>query len=231
LRIADRLSDAVLTSLPGSYPFAGLKVQTIGQAIDVGDFAFAPRPRGGSVDVVGIGRTSPSKGFATMIRAIARVREAGVDARLRIVGPSTTAEERRHLRDLETLMRERLGDAGRLDPGVPHSEIPAVLSDADVLVSDMVAGSGDKVVFEASAIGRLVLVSNPSFGEFLGDLPIDLCFPRGDDVTLANRICAVATASERSFDDTTRELRNRVVGDHSLDRWAQRVVSIARGDG
>jgi glycosyltransferase involved in cell wall biosynthesis len=197
LRIADRIADAIMTSLPGSYPLHGPKVHTIGQAVDVRSFAFSPRERSTPLRIVAIGRTSPSKGFATIVGAVGRVRDGGVDARLRIVGPSTTPEEVRHRAELSDLVRERLGDAGSLDEGVPHVDVPSVIREADVLVSDMVAGSGDKVVFEAAAIGRPVVVSNPSFSKLLADLPLDLRFRRGEDAALAHAIGALVAADVR----------------------------------
>jgi glycosyltransferase involved in cell wall biosynthesis len=204
-------------------------VQTIGQAVDVEAFPFSPRQRSRPLRLLGVGRTSPSKGFDTIVRAVARARASGFDVQLRIIGPSTTPEEERHRVELATLMRDRLGDAGTLDPGVPHAEIASAIAAADVLVSDMVAGSGDKVVFEAAALGRPVIVSNPSFAELLADLPLELRFARGDDAALADVIGSLVAAEDEMIASTVKELRTRVERDHSLDGWADRVASIAGG--
>ena len=231
LRIADRLSSLVVTSLPGAYPLPGPKVRVIGQAVDLERFPFAPRPRSERLRLIAAGRTSPSKGFPTIVRAVAAARHAGVDAHLRIVGPSTTREEIDHRARLQHLMREELGDAGSLEQGMTHADMAAAIADADALVNDMVAGSGDKVVFEAAAVGRPVLVSNPAFSELLEDLPIPGRFPAGDHRTLADRIVAIAAADDEARESTAKELRARVERDHSVGHWAgaiARAVEIAR---
>ena len=224
LRMADRLANVVLTSLPGAYPLPGPKVRVIGQAVDLERFPFAPRPRSDQLRLIAAGRTSPSKGFPTIVRAVAAARQAGVDAHLRIVGPSTTPEEIDHRAHLQQLVREELGEAGSLERGMAHADMAAAIAKADVLVNDMVAGSGDKVVFEAAAVGRPVLVSNPAFSDLLEDLPIRARFPAGDHRTLSDRIVAIAAADDEARETTAKELRLRVERDHSVGHWAEAVA-------
>ena len=231
LRIADRLASLVVTSLPGAYPLPGPKVRVIGQAIDLERFPFAPRPRSDRLLLIAAGRTSPSKGFPTVIRAVAAARRAGVEAHLRIVGPSTTLEEINHRARLQHLMREELGEAGSLEQGVTHADMAAAIAEADVLVNDMVEGSGDKVVFEAAAVGRPVLVSNPAFSELLEDLPIRARFPAGDHRALADRIVAIAAADDQARETTAKELRGRVERDHSVEHWAGAVARALESPG
>jgi glycosyltransferase involved in cell wall biosynthesis len=223
LRAADRLASLVVTSLPGAYPLPGPKVRVIGQAVDVERFPFSPRSREGRLRLIAAGRTSPSKGFSTIIRAVAAARAEGVDAHLRIVGPSTTREEIEHRTSLQASMRAQLGDAGSLEHGMHHADMALAIANADVLVNDMVAGSGDKVVFEAAALGRPVLVSNPAFSALLEDLPIHARFPPGDHAALAQRIIQVAQAEESVLLTTAKELRLRVERDHSVSHWAGAV--------
>jgi glycosyltransferase involved in cell wall biosynthesis len=229
LRVADRLADAVLTSLPGAYPLRSRKVRVIGQATDVA--ALEPCPalrRRRALRVVAIGRTSPSKAFDVVIRAAARCREAGLDVHARIVGPSTTPAEHHHRAQLERLVSGSGLDARvTVEPGVPPHEVRDVVCGSDVLVNAMVAGSGDKVVFEAAALGRPVIVSNPAFGGLLRDLPLDLTFPDRSADALAERLQAVAAANASTIRTVTDALRSRVVAEHSIDHWADAVVGIA----
>jgi glycosyltransferase involved in cell wall biosynthesis len=229
LTVADRLADAVLTSLPGAYPIDSEKVHVIGQATDVRSLPrCAERTREGRFRVVAIGRTSTAKRFDVVIRAAAMTVENGRDVEVRIVGPSVTPEEERHRTELVALV-ERLGVGKRVRivPGVPPVEVRDVICDADVLVNAMVAGSGDKVVFEAAALGRPIVVSNPAFRGLLADLPLDLTFPEGEASILAERLHTIANADAATLQEVTETLRGRVEREHSLEHWADAVVEIA----
>jgi glycosyltransferase involved in cell wall biosynthesis len=229
LTIADRLADAVLTSLPGAYPIDSPKVHVIGQATDVrGLPPCEERTVEGPFRVVAIGRTSPAKRFDVVIRAAAMTAEKGRDVEVRIVGPSVTPEEERHRDELAALVdRLGVGRRVRIVPGVPPVEVRDVICGADVLVNAMVAGSGDKVVFEAAALGRPVVVSNPAFRDLLAGLPLDLTFPEGEASILAERLHTIANADAATLRETTETLRGRVEREHSLDHWADAVVRIA----
>ncbi|MEA2556907.1 MAG: hypothetical protein QOG88_445, partial [Actinomycetota bacterium] len=235
LRVAQWLTDDILTSLPGSYPHENSKVQIVGQAIDTDRFTLDEGPIGSRsvTRLLAIGRTSPSKGFAQMIDMLQLVNLEGRSANLRILGPSTTSAEVDHARRLKEMIVEKgLQASATVEPGVAPAAIPALLQDADILLNAMVSGSGDKVVFEAMAAGVLPLVSNPAFGHVLGGLPLDLTFERGNVRMLADRVAAISEADPALLDDLRAQLRLRVVQDHSRATWARRVRDAAeRGQG
>lgn len=214
LRIAERASTAVLTVDTASFPFASRKVRAVGHGIDVEEFACVDRSgHTGPMRVLAVGRTSPSKGLPTIVEAVRRARERGVDLELELRGPSLTDEERRH--------REELG---HVEPPVPRTEMPGVLARADVLVNNMRAGALDKVVFEACASCLPAVASNPGFAGLLGD---ELRFDRDSPDELADRLAWLAglTAPERAA--LGRRLRERVERDHSVAHWAAAVVDAA----
>jgi glycosyltransferase involved in cell wall biosynthesis len=229
LAVAERLADGIVTSLPGAYPRESPKVRVIGQAIDTAALVFAPRPRyADGPRLLALGRTSPAKGFDRIIRAVARVRSEGLGATLRIVGPSATAAEQLHAEELAALVEElRVQDAVTLAPGVAPAEVSGVISESDILVNAMVEGSGDKVVFEAMALGRPVLVSNPAFMSLIDDLPLELSFLRDDEVSLASAIHRLSATDPADTGATLRTLRERVVSKHSIDHWAEKVFAYA----
>ena len=229
LRVAERLSDAVLTSFPGSYPRPGPKVEAIGQAIDTEAFAWSsPTPRDrGSLRLLALGRTSPVKGYDVMIRALAATRLDGVSAELRIVGPSDTAPDRRHRAELQALAESCAPGAVRFDDGVPRAEVAALLREADVLLNATASGSADKVVLEAMAVGRPVLASSPSFAPLLRDAPLSLSFPERDAAVLADRISMMASAPTDVIESVTRALRRRIEDEHSIQHSATNVLRVA----
>lgn len=228
LRVSEGLADAILTSLPGAYPHPGPKVHVIGQALDLSMFPFSPREDfGDGLALLAVGRTSPSKGFPTILRAVAIARDAGLDVTLRIVGPSTTKAERRHRLELERLIGILgLAEAVRLGQGAPRSRIPDVIRDCDALVNATVGGSGDKTLLEAMAIGRPVMVSNPAFSELIEALPLALSFREGDPEGLAARLLGLRSTAPELRIEAARLLRRRVEEGHSLEHWASSVAAI-----
>jgi glycosyltransferase involved in cell wall biosynthesis len=226
--MAERLADRVLTSLSGAYPRPAPKVRVIGQAIDLHAFPSLPqRPFDGALRLLALGRTSPSKGFDVVIRAVGLARESGMDVKARIVGPSTSDEECRHRNELQHLAESLdLEESVSVEIGVPPSQVGGLLVQADALVNATVAGSGDKVVFEAMASGRPVISSNPVLTPLLDGLPIGLVFREGRPEELADRILEVARFDPHRRQRLGRILRQRIEEAHSLDHWAREVARV-----
>jgi len=210
LVLAERLSSAVLTVDPRSFPLASGKVVPIGHGVDLERFSCMRREPRGALRVLALGRTSPAKGYETVVRAAAL---AGVDLELR--GPSFTAEERAE--------RDRLLALGaRVEQPVPYDDVPALLFGKDVLVNNMREGALDKVVYEAAATCMPVLASNSGFDDVL---PPELRFRRDDAEDLAEKL--------RRLRDTDRNatgiaLRAAVEERHSVEHWAAEVLRVTR---
>jgi glycosyltransferase involved in cell wall biosynthesis len=221
LRVAERVSTAVVTVDRRSFPLDSRKVVPIGHGIDLAGFACVKRPARVPLSLLALGRTSPAKGLDTIVRGVALV----PDVRLDVRGPSLTDEERAHRHELEVLVAELdIEDRVALGDGVPRSEIPALLADADALVNNMRAGATDKVVYEAAATCLPVLASNPALDTLL---PPELRFVRDDPASLAERIRWLSGADRAALG---RDLRTGVEAAHGVEGWADRVVAVARGD-
>ena len=218
--MAERLSTTVVSVDRRSFPLPSRKLVPIGHGIDLSDFSCVERRRANGLRLLALGRTSPSKGLETVIRAIG----AAPDARLAVHGPSLTDEERGHRVELERLVDElALAQRVRIGEPVSRDQVPSLLAAADALVNNMRAGAPDKVVYEAAASCLPVLASNPIFDGFL---PAELRFPREDVAALAQRIRGLAALD---LPVIGRQLRARVLHDHSVDSWADRIVELARG--
>jgi glycosyltransferase involved in cell wall biosynthesis len=235
LRLATRLADAGLSVDRRSYPIDDPKVLGIGHGIDVAQFAARDRaPAGnGKLRLLALGRTSPSKGFVTLLRACARSKQDGLDLQVEIHGASTTDEERRHRRELEALIdQEELTGTVELGDPVPRPAVPELVRQFDAVVNttrgQTSGGALDKVVYEAAACGVPVLACNPHFDDFLAGLPVELHFGSEDDADLARVVRAFAAADPGRREDAGRELRRRVETGHSVDSWADAVVATVR---
>lgn len=224
LRLATVLCDRVLSVDRASFPLETAKLRAIGHAIDVAAFdGSPPEPHDGPLRLLALGRTARWKGLATLIAAF---RLAEVDAVLELRGPSLTADEQTHRRELEELAR---GD-GRIsiEPPVPRADVPALLRSADVVVSPAEPAAGatlDKAVYEAAACARPVVTTNPALAPFLADLPLPALATARDPESLAAVLRAVVAAPAADRAAVGAELRRRVVAQHSLEHWADAVIS------
>jgi glycosyltransferase involved in cell wall biosynthesis len=211
LRLAERLSTAVVSVDRRSFPLRSAKVRAIGHGIDVTEFPCLPARDGRPVRALVLGRYSPAKGLPTILEAV-RLAD-GVEVELH--GAALSELERRHRRELERYGFE-LGEA------VPRADVPGLFARSDVLVNNMRAGAPDKVVYEAAAACLPVLASNPVFDELFGDLP--LAFGRDDPASLADRLGWLASLPVGERAAIGHSLRERVVSRHSVESWAEGVM-------
>jgi glycosyltransferase involved in cell wall biosynthesis len=208
LRVAERVSAAVLTVDRRSFPFSSAKVVPIGHGIDLERFPCTSRERDEPLRAIALGRMSPAKGYETIVRA---AKLAGVDLELR--GAATTPEERAE--------RSRLAALGaRIEEPIPYSDVPALLFGKDVLVNNMREGALDKVVYEAAATCMPVLASNSGFADVL---PPELRFARSDHEELAAKLRALDDADRGEIG---RGLRDVVIRQHSVEHWADEVSRL-----
>jgi glycosyltransferase involved in cell wall biosynthesis len=227
LRAAERLADAVITTFPDSYPRPGPKVHPIGQAIDVDAFSSVEAPSVAPVRLLAVGRTSPMKNFDTVIRAIPPVLARGARVSLRIVGPSTNAAERNHRAELRRLVADlALEEVVTIEDGVAPAAIPDLMGWSTAVVNAMPYGSADKVVLEAMAAARPVLVSNPVFAPLLEATELPLQFRAGDTASLSAAVMALCGARRDQLERVGATLRDRVAQQHSLAHWTDAVVGL-----
>jgi glycosyltransferase involved in cell wall biosynthesis len=226
LRLTEHLADAVLTATPGSYPRSGPKIHPIGHAIDTSAIVPTPisRAPGIPLRLLALGRTSPVKGYGSLIRGVASARQANVDVVLRIVGPSNTPGERSERQTLEQLADTLPRGAITLEPGIARDQVGRVFDDADVLVNATASGSADKVVFEAMAAGRPALVKSRAFDALVAGTALPLMFDDTD--TLVKCLARLACAPPTTLQQIGSSLRERVVNENSLEHWADQVVQV-----
>ncbi|HEY7693076.1 MAG TPA: glycosyltransferase family 4 protein [Gaiellaceae bacterium] len=226
LRLAERVSNVVLSVDRRTFPLDSRKVRAIGHGIDLSEFACADGEGAhAGLRAVALGRYSQAKGLDVVLRALRLALDGGLDLRLEVFGPALNPDERAHRAELERLVDELdLGSRVKLGHALLRSEVPALLARADVLVNNMRAGATDKVVYEACASCTPAIASNPAFDSLLPD---ELRFDREDPRALADRLVALGARSEDERRALGRTLRERVAADHSVESWADSVVEAA----
>jgi glycosyltransferase involved in cell wall biosynthesis len=232
LRLADMLSDLVLTVDRASYPLPSGKVRAIGHAIDL--HAFEPRreePEGPPLRLLALGKTDPWKGLPLLLDAVERLHARGIEARVEIRGPQLTDVQARHRFELEArvtasaVLRPRV----TISDAVPRDRVPELIRAAHAVVCPggvTLRGEAlDKVIFEAAACASPVVASHSSLQRAFARLPVRLVFRSGDAADLAEVLAELAEAPTSDRMAAGRLLRRWVEEEHSVDGWAGRVLA------
>jgi glycosyltransferase involved in cell wall biosynthesis len=173
--------------------FGAGRTQVIGNGIDTQAFAPArpPRPARAGLRVGMMARFSTGKDHATLIRAIARLRNQQ---------PATTERGSVQLvlaGDGETFaaMKALAAELGLASPDCqflgsrPEPELPALLQDLDVYVQSSFGETMSTAVMQAMAVGLPVLASDvPGLQNMIRAGETGTLFPGGDDAALARAI-------------------------------------------
>jgi glycosyltransferase involved in cell wall biosynthesis len=175
---------------------------------------------GGPV-VAAIGRLTPHKGFATLIRAWRTVRAQMPDAVLAIAGWDVGG----YRQELESLVASlNLGSAVRFVGFV--DDVPRFLSACDVFAMPSTSEGFGQVVIEAMAAARPVVVSRiEPLTEIATDGETGLLVPPGDPSVLAGALLWLLEAPDRAADIGARG-RAYVLVEFSAARMADHTLAI-----
>jgi glycosyltransferase involved in cell wall biosynthesis len=214
LRGAERVADVLLTVDKRTIPLTSPKVRAIGHGIDVDAITCVPERRPPLRRLLGLGRYAPVKGWDTALRALVEL----PDATLTVHGPQLTDTDRAYRPRLVQLAEE-LGIAGRVSFGdeVAYAHVPQLLGLADALVNPTHGNAADKVVYEAAAACLPVFAASPVFDTLL---PEGMRFHGDYPSSLAEKVRGYAGGAGA-------DLRERVLAEHSVEHWAERVLEAA----
>jgi glycosyltransferase involved in cell wall biosynthesis len=173
------------------------KVEVLYNPIDVARFSAAARSPDvraslglpGPGRLIGtVGRIHPRKDLDTFLRAAAQVAQAEPDTHFVIVGVAEADVERAYQRQLHHLIRE-LAIEQRVTFAGTRRDIPEVMAALDVFVLSARHEGFGRVVGEAMAAGRPVVVTDEgALPELVEGGQYGLCAPPGDAGEFARRI-------------------------------------------
>jgi glycosyltransferase involved in cell wall biosynthesis len=229
VKMAHYLSDYMVASIPTAYPYKRDKLIPVGQGIDTHLFS----PNGGILRedpplILCVGRLSPVKNHATLLRAAWLLRQRqGQSFRVVILGDCAAPPDERYLRALRTEINElELAGIVFLEPAVPMIHLPAWYRRCTVHVNLTPLGFGDKVAWEAMSCGNPCLVANEGFCDTLGKYTQRLLFRYGDAQDLASKLEALLALSASKLDEVGHYLRQQVVQRHSLEHLAGNLMTV-----
>lgn len=178
-----------------------VRVQRLGVELERLRFASRAAPPDGRVRVLIAGAFREKKGIPDALEAVARVRAAGIDLRVTVIGDAITEDE--HLerrRILATIERHDLGDAVRLLGFQPYDRLLAEAATHHICLSpsrhaaDLDSEGGAPVVLmELAATGMpIVSTRHCDIPEVVEDGVTGLLADEGDVAGIADRLGELA---------------------------------------
>jgi glycosyltransferase involved in cell wall biosynthesis len=229
LRMAERLSNKMVTGVPESYPYRSTKVIPIGQGVDTE--LFSP-----SIEVVPddppmilcVGRLSAIKNHPTLLSALSLLhRKSALPFRAVVLGGPAGPEDSAYINSLiESTKELGLEDTISWHPPITLAELPAWYRRSTVHVNMTPIGSAEKVVLEAMACCKPSLIANVGYrktaGEYFGRL---YCLP-DDPEDLAAKLSYWLTLPPTEQAAAGVYLREQVIRDHNLEAVANRLLGV-----
>ncbi|MFT7644544.1 MAG: glycosyltransferase involved in cell wall biosynthesis, partial [Candidatus Paceibacteria bacterium] len=168
LRVAEKFVHKIFTGSPESFRLKSNKVLVTGHGIDTVQFAPQTGPK--DIDLITVGRITPSKNLIVLVDILKKVRDTH-DVSLTIVGAGVTEEEKQYEQKLRDYVQE-LGLVGAVHfvGRIPQTELPQYLNRAKIFVTVAQNGSLDKAILEPMACGLPVVSMAPGSAS----LPIDV---------------------------------------------------------
>ncbi|SLM97597.1 glycosyltransferase [Brevibacterium yomogidense] len=227
------ISSYNLAHLARLAPEAADRVHLVYNGLELDRFPYrAPRriDRGTPLQIVGVGRLVEKKGFADLITAAGRLRDAGIAVRVRIAGDGDQRE------DLAARIAEAgVGDIVTLLGAMTQSEIVDLLRDADVFASPCVVGADGNadglptVLLEAMAVGVPCVASTVTgIPEAVRDEDTGLLHAPGD---LDGLVRALTRLADPAFDRVEIARRARALIEARFDSARQGRTLMSLEDG
>ncbi len=215
LRIANYLSNLILTASKESFRLGSKKLVVTGHGIDTE--LFKPRPFDSSeLKIITVGRITPIKNYEVLVEACKKLKDEGLNFSLTIVGEPALKSDHKYLQNLKMIIAEsNLSENVKFIGRVDHNKLPSLYSENKIFVHMSKTGSLDKVILEAMACGVTVLSSNDSARSFL---PAEYLFEENSSEDLANKM-------KYAFNNPSN-FREYVASNHSLDKLVSKIISF-----
>ncbi len=205
------------------------KLRLIPSGVDLEQFSYQPRIYGktGPLSILSVGRLVEKKGMDTLIEAVRLVNQAGIGAKLTIIGEGELKE------GLEAqIQRAGLTDHVRLVGLVSRQQLLEALRSADLFVlASRTASSGDQegqplALVEAMAVGIPVLSTfHAGIPELIRDRISGCLVPPSDAEALARRMIEYARDPEL-WQPYVGAARSIVEHNHDLREQASRLYRL-----
>ncbi len=226
LRAALAVSRAIATADLSSFPLRSPKVRPLGHGIDTSRFKPDPRlPLDAPPLIVQVGRLSPIKHQATLIRASAKLT---LPHQIALIGGVPSNHDAAYAQQLRQLAMDLgIAERVRFTGALPPAEVLSWYQRATIAVNLSPKGLFDKAALESMLCGVPTVVSNAAFDRLLAERAQQLRIGAPDDVDgLAQRLEALLRAEPAERQALGAALRAGASSAHSLDGLADRLVAL-----
>lgn len=213
------VSDYVREQLASHCPLSRRKLCTIYNGVDLEAFA-APEPLKvqSPLRLVSVSRISPEKNLRHTLKALSRLRDAGIDFVFHHAGSGDPAEEKKIAKLIE---RHELKDKVHFHGFL--ADVRPLLAKGDIFISSSLTEGHPVAVLEAMAGGKLCLVSDIPAHRLLSNEAL-VFFPlRGN--ALFERLRAIAR-SPKDYIAVAEKARAEVSEKFSLARMLQAYAAV-----
>jgi glycosyltransferase involved in cell wall biosynthesis len=220
------ITHAVARSAQRTLGIPAAKIVVVERGVDAQRFRFHALPRGPVLRVLCVGRLEPSKDYATAVRAIAALRQRGVECELTIAGGGPLQAELER-----SVAAHDLG--GRVRIIEPVADVQDLYGAHDVLLfPSRWEGLGNAAI-EAMACGRPVIATDLDvLHEVLG--PLGRYAPPGDAEQFAQQLALVGDMSDGEQTRLAQALRQRAIERFDPAETTDRLLQVyedVRGSG
>ncbi|MFA6393962.1 MAG: glycosyltransferase [Patescibacteria group bacterium] len=176
--------------------------------------------------IVSIGRISPSKDYATLIKAAEILKNKGLRVKVEIIGEPAVTADKKYLKWLEKMLDEK-GLTGEIKfiGSVANKDILEYLLSAGVFANMGMTGSLDKAMVEAMAAGLPVVSCNEAMEEALNGYADTLMFTKSDYNELAEKIKNIIKLPDEQYARFSNILRKIAVNNHDLSNFIDKILA------
>ncbi len=230
LKLANFLSDYVVTAAKESLNLKSGKIIELGHGIDLNFFKaernWAVSPNG-KLKFLSVGRISPIKNYETLLAAAKILKDREIDFEIKIVGRPIMKYDFPYFESLRSLIQKYdLRNYIQFLGMVPYKKIPPLYQGTDLMINLAPKGGLDRTVLEAMATRMLILTSNMAFKQSLGQYADNLIFKYGDSSNLADKILKLMNLPPAEKQKRSEFLFHSVSENHNLEKLIERIVGL-----
>ncbi len=184
------------------------------------------------INILSVGRITPSKQHDFVIRAIADLIKSGCNLKLKIIGGIIQEYHQKYFESLKELVKDlKVDEKIEFSGPVFYDKMPICFQNADILINAVPFGGLDKVVLEAMASGVIPLTSNSAFKNvFPAESADNLIFKPNNAEDLKIKLKNIIDNHLYQNEALLQKLREIVVKNHNLDNLTAKIVEEIQND-